>query len=98
MNRQQVIATLRQHEPELREAGIAALFLFGSMALGNARADSDVDLFFDLARPSGFTLFDLVALQERVQDMLGAPVDLMTRRALHPRRRSTIEAAAVRVF
>jgi uncharacterized protein len=63
-----------------------------------ARDASDVDVFLDLARPQGFTLFDLVALQEGMQEILGAKVDLMTRNGIHPRRRPRIEAAAVRVF
>lgn len=61
-------------------------------------AKSDVDIFFDLERQQGFTLFDLVTLQERMQAILGAKVDLMTRNGIHPRRRPRIEAAAVRVF
>ncbi len=98
MKRDQVITLLKQHEPELRDAGVGALFLFGSVARDQARGTSDIDVFFDLARPQGFTLFDLVALQERMQEILGAKVDLMTRKGIHPRRRPRIEAAAVRVF
>jgi len=98
MKRDQVIALLRQHEPEFRNAGIGGLFLFGSVAIDAARDASDVDMFFDLDRPRGFTLFDLVSLQQRMQDILGTKVDLMTRKGIHPRRRPRIEAAAVRVF
>jgi predicted nucleotidyltransferase len=98
MKREKVVALLKEHEPEFRRSGIGALFLFGSVARDVARDTSDVDIFFDLDRPQGFTLFTLVALQERIQDILGAKVDLMTRKAIHPRRRPGIEAAAVRVF
>ena len=98
MKRDQVITRLKQHEPELRDAGVGALFLFGSVARDQTHDASDIDVFFDLARPQGFTLFDLVALQERVQEILGAKVDLMTRQGIHPRRRPRIEADAVRVF
>jgi hypothetical protein len=98
MKRDQVISLLKQHENELRDAGVGALFLFGSVADDRARDTSDIDVFFDLRTPRGFTLFDLVALRERLQEILGANVDLMTRKAIHPRRRSRIEAAAVRVF
>jgi hypothetical protein len=97
MKRDQVVALLKGHEPELRDAGVGALFLFGSVARDEARNASDVDAFFDLER-AGFTLFDLVALQERMQDILGTKVDLMTRNAIHPRRRARVEASAVRVF
>ena len=98
MKRSQAIELLKQHEREVRGAGVGGLFLFGSVARDEARAGSDVDLFFDLARPQGFTLFSLAALKERLQDILGAKVDLMTRQGLHPRRRARIEAAAVQVF
>jgi predicted nucleotidyltransferase len=98
MKRDQVVALLKRHETEFRNAGVGALFLFGSVARDEAHDASDVDLFLDLEQPRGFTLFDLVALQQRMQDILGAKVDLMTRRGIHPRRRSRIEAAAVRVF
>jgi len=98
MRRDKVIALLQQHEPEFRDAGVAALFLFGSVARGQSHDASDIDVFFDLAQPQGFTLFDLVALQERMQEILGAKVDLMTRKGIHPRRRLRIEADAVQVF
>jgi uncharacterized protein len=98
MKRDQVITLLKQHEPEFRAAGVGAVFLFGSVARDQAHEASDVDMFFDLARLQGFTLFDLVALQERMQEILGAKVDLMTRNGIHPRRRPRIEADAIRVF
>ncbi|MDE1149641.1 MAG: nucleotidyltransferase family protein [Azospirillaceae bacterium] len=98
MNRDQAIRLLKPHEPEFRRAGIGALFLFGSVARNEATEASDVDVFFDLDRPQGFTLFSLAAVQERLQDILETKVDLMTREAIHPRRRSRIEADAVCVF
>ncbi len=98
MKRDQVISLLKQHEPEFHDAGIGALFLFGSVARDEASDASDVDVFLDLARPDGFTLFDLVELQVRTQTILGARVDVMTRQAIHPRRRRRIEADAVQVF
>jgi predicted nucleotidyltransferase len=105
MKRDQVISLPRQHEPEFHDAGVGALFLFGSVTLDEAGDASDVDVFLDLARPDGFTLFDLVELQSRIQGILagiqgilGARVDLMTRQGIHPRRRRRIELDAVRVF
>ena len=98
MTRDQVVALLKQHEPEFRRGGIGALFLFGSTARDEARDASDVDIFFDLDRPQGFTLFNLVEIQERMEGILGRRVDLMTRQGIHPRRRPRIEAAAVQIF
>jgi uncharacterized protein len=98
MNRDRAIELLKGHEREFRDAGIASLFLFGSVARDDVRENSDVDVFFDLERPEGFTLFNLVGLQQRMQDILGTKVDLMTRHGIHPRRRERIESSAVRVF
>jgi uncharacterized protein len=43
MTRDQVIATLREHEPELRVAGVTSLSMFGSAAREEA-APADVDI------------------------------------------------------
>ena len=60
------------------------LFLFGSVGRGEERAASDVDLFFD-HRP-GLGL-EVVAIQERVREIVAGEVDVTTRKSLHPRLR-----------
>jgi uncharacterized protein len=55
----QVIVTLRAHEAELRKAGIRRLSLFGSVARGDAEADSDVDLAAELDPDARIGLFAL---------------------------------------
>ena len=97
MDRGQVIARLRAHQAELQSFGVAHLYLFGSVARQEARADSDVDLFFDTENPR-FSLIELVDVQERVHDILGRETDVMTRASLHPMLRPSIEAEALRVF
>ena len=71
------------------------LFLFGSVGRGEERAGSDVDLFFD-HRP-GLGL-EVVAIQERLREIVAGEVDVTTRKSLHPLLRERIVAAAVRVF
>jgi hypothetical protein len=88
---------LRASEPELHHAGVSRLYLFGSVARGQARAESDVDLFFDTDNPR-FSLIELVDVQERVKGILGVQSDVMTRASLHPLLRPQIEAEALRVF
>ena len=92
-----VIDGLRQHEAALRASGVASLYLFGSVARGEDTPESDVDLFFDPARP-GLSLFDVMDLRDRLAALLGQPVDVMTRSSLHPYLRPRIEAEAIRVF
>ena len=95
--RDQVVAVLRAHADELRDLGASRLFLFGSVARGEARPDSDVDLFLEFDDPR-FSLIDLLTLKYRVEDVLHRPADLMTRGSLHPRLRNDIERSAVQVF
>ena len=97
MDRDHILTTLRRHAIDLRGLGISSLFLFGSTARNEAGPASDVDLFFDFDDP-GFSLVELVALQERIADLLHIRADVMSRGSLHPRLRSSIEGSAVRVF
>ena len=97
MDRSAALATLREHEAELKKLGVEHLYLFGSTARGEARADSDVDLFFDYERGK-FGLFELMDVKERASGILGCKADVMTRDSLHKTLRHQIEATAVRVF
>ena len=97
MQRDEAITKLKQHETELRQLGVEHLYLFGSTARGDAREDSDVDLFFD--HPEGsLGLFQLMDVKDTAARILGRKTDIMTRRSLHPVLRQRIEASALQVF
>src|SRR5271156_6409922 len=97
MERNDAIAKLREHEAELKRLGIEHLYLFGSTVRGEARPDSDVDLFFD--HPEGsLGLFELMDVKDAAARILGRKADIMTRRSLHPVLRPRIEASALQVF
>jgi predicted nucleotidyltransferase len=84
MQRDEVIAKLRRHEAELRRLGVEHLYLFGSVARGEAGEDSDVGLFFD--HPEGsLGLFQLMDVKDAAARLLGRRTDIMTRRSLQPR-------------
>jgi predicted nucleotidyltransferase len=97
MKRDDAMSLLRAHEADLKRLGVEHLYLFGSTARGEARDDSDVDLFFDHEKGK-LGLFELMDLKERAADILGRPADIMTRGSLHPRLRKRIEESAVHVF
>lgn len=97
MKRDQVIRQLRAHEGEIRRLGVRNLYLFGSTARGDARPESDVDLFFDYDNPR-FSLIELADLKLRLGEILDAPIDIMSRGSLHPRLQPRIEGSALQVF
>jgi predicted nucleotidyltransferase len=98
MNRDDVLARLRSHEPELKAAGIARLRLFGSVARGDQSAESDVDLLAEFDEAKSLSLIDVVGLENRLSDLLGVKVDLVQQKSLKPRVRSNAEREAVLAF
>jgi len=93
-----IIARLREHEPELKAAGIIRLALFGSVARGEATAQSDVDLMGDFDRARGLTLFDMAGLEVRLGEILETRVDLSDSRMLKEPVRLRAEREAVLAF
>ncbi|MEN6426354.1 MAG: nucleotidyltransferase family protein [Phycisphaerales bacterium] len=61
--------------------GASNVRVFGSVARGEARADSDVDLLVEL--DEGRSLFDLGGLLMDLQGLLGRRVDVVTEKGLH---------------
>lgn len=55
--------------------------VFGSVAKGEARPDSDVDFLVDME--AGRSLFDLARLTVDLEDLLRCEVDLVEQKALH---------------
>ena len=62
--------------------GIAELSVFGSVARGDARADSDVDLLY-VRVPGNDLGMSYFALQDDLEQLFGRPVDLVPKEGLH---------------
>ena len=67
--------------------------VFGSVATGEDREQSDVDFVVDL--DEGLNLFDLGGLLADLKDTLASNVDLVESRCLHPFIRDRVMAEAV---
>ena len=95
MVRDEIIATLRQHMPEIRRYGVSRLAVFGSLSRGEERPDSDVDILVEFSVPVG--LFEFVRTQRYLEQLLGRAVDLATPDAIRTEMRERIlkEAAYV---
>ena len=62
--------------------------MFGSMARGDARPDSDIDLLVSFSEP--VTLLQLVAFERELSTILGHKVDLVTEASISPYLRKRI--------
>lgn len=98
MRREEVIARIRAHERELRAMGVAHLALFGSVARGDDRPDSDIDVLIDVEPDRKFSLLNLAGVHLRLSDLLGGEVDVVERRALKPRMAERISDDVTEVF
>jgi predicted nucleotidyltransferase len=76
--RQQYIEKLKASIPFIqKEFGVSSLCIFGSMARGDNRNDSDVDICVDMPPKA----LKVSALKIYLQDLLGVPVDIVRRHA-----------------
>lgn len=60
-----------------------AVAVFGSVARGEERPDSDLDFLVEFEQ--GSSLFDLVRIQDELQSLLGHAVDVVSLGGLLPR-------------
>jgi len=84
---------VRRHRQDLIAAaaahGVRNLRVFGSVARGEDRPDSDVDLLADL--PPGLSLFGLGRAEADLEAILGSRVDLIPAADLKPGIRERVE-------
>ena len=96
MDTRRLLALLAEHKPELqRRFGVSRLALFGSSARGTAGPSSDVDLLVDFEPAADAARY--FGLQFYLEDLIGRPVDLVTRKALRERLRPYVERDAVTI-
>lgn len=98
MNRQDIIATLRQNEKALRARGVRHAALFGSVARGTAGPESDIDIMIDIDPEAVQDVYAYVGLKAYVAKLFTGPVDVIDRAALKPFIRPPAEADAVYAF
>ena len=93
-----VIAVLRAHEQWLRAAGLRTLWVFGTVARGEARPDSDIDLVAELDPAAKMDLLRLVGLEQQLGDLLGREVQILLEPIKKPRLKEEVERDRVRAY
>lgn len=93
MNKNQTLDILKEHLTELKEYDVSAIAVFGSVARGEYKPNSDIDILVDFNRPVG--LFQFARLKAYLESLLNNPVDLVTKAALKKQLKSAILKEAV---
>lgn len=79
-----------------RRHGVKRLRVYGSVARGEERPDSDIDLIAAFREPTGF--FGLIRCEDELSEFFGRPVDLVTEPGLSPYLRDSILSSASTLF
>ncbi len=95
MTRKTVIARIRRHRAQLTKLGVKSLSIFGSVARGEERPDSDVDILVEFEGRATFDRF--MDTKFYLEELLGCKVDLVTPQAIKPRMRPRVMQDLVHV-
>jgi predicted nucleotidyltransferase len=95
MTRRTVITRIRKHRAQLTKLGVKSLSLFGSVARGEERKNSDVDILVEFKGRATFDRY--MDTKFYLEELLGCKVDLVTPKAIKPRMKPYIMQDLVHV-
>ena len=98
MNREEIIARLRENAATLRAHGVAHAALFGSRARGDQERDSDTDIMIELDSEARITVFDYAGLRGEISALFDGPVHVVNRDGLKPHLKPAATADAIYAF
>lgn len=99
MDKNLVISALRSHQEDLRSLGVKSLALFGSIARGQARPDSDIDIAATYDDAVVRDLMDMGGVAAAIESYLGTDnFDLANEANLSPHVRGQFTREHVRIF
>jgi predicted nucleotidyltransferase len=82
-----VIRSIRSIREQLEAEGIEHVDIFGSVARGDATAESDIDLILSPRPGARFDLFNLNGAANLVEDLVNRKVDVVTKRTAETSKR-----------
>ena len=98
IDREEIIATLRAVQAELHRRGVRHAALFGSLARGESKRTSDIDILSELDSRALVGLFEYVGITQYLADLFPVRVDVANRSSLKPLVRPSIERDARYAF
>ena len=98
INREEIIAKLRAHQAELCRRGVRHAALFGSLARGEGKRTSDIDILIELDPQAPVGLFEYVGITQYLSDLFPVQVDVTNRSSLKPLVRPSVERDALYAF
>jgi predicted nucleotidyltransferase len=98
MNREEIIARLRENEATLRRRGVAHAALFGSRARGEHRPDSDTDIMIEIDPDAPVGVWEYAGIKAYIASLFEGPVDVVDREGLKPYVQPAATAEAIYAF
>ena len=91
-----VVQLLRPHLQDLKHRfHVSSLCIFGSVARGEEKPDSDLDVLVSFDGPSTFDGY--MDLKFFLEDLMNRKVDLLTEKGVRPKLRAVIEKDLIRI-
>ena len=98
MDCSEALETQRRSEPDLRARGVRRAAVFGSVARGDGRPDSDIDILVEIDPDAHLTVFDYVGLKDYIGSLFDGPVDVVNRDGLKSYVRPAATGDAIYAF
>ena len=82
MDKNAVLAKLRLHQEALQQRGILHAAVFGSVARGEARDDSDLDILIEINPETQMDIYTYTNLKRHIADLFLIKTDVINQAAL----------------
>ncbi|MDR1747409.1 MAG: nucleotidyltransferase domain-containing protein [Tannerella sp.] len=93
LTREYITVLQRYKQEHAKQYGIERIGIFGSVALGTHRADSDVDVCVEISKPD---MFFLIGIRDDLQEIFHRKVDIVRlRENMNPFLRENINKTAI---